>query len=98
MARVAVSVNLAELLMDGRFGAVMRSAEAGYDMVIADTAPVLEVTDAAVVGQHAGISLVVAQAELNTVKEIIKTNCKLELVDVTTCYTVLNMDWRGRDL
>lgn len=98
LTRGAVPVNPAELLMDGRFGAVMRSAEAGYDMVIADTAPVLEVTDAAVVGQHAGISLVVAQAELNTVKEIIKTNCKLELVDVTTCYTVLNMDWRGRDL
>lgn len=90
LTRGALPANPAELLMHGRFGAVMRSAETGYDLVIADTAPVLEVTDAAVAGRNADISLVVAQAELSTVREVKETVCRLELVGITTCYAVLN--------
>ena len=90
LTRGAISANPAELLMHGRFGALMRSAETGYDLVIADTASVLEVTDAAVAGRNADISLVVAQTELSTVREVKEAICRLESVGITTCYAVLN--------
>ena len=46
--------NPSELLMDNRFNELLAHASQRYDYVILDTPPVLAVTDAVIIGQHAG--------------------------------------------
>ncbi|HDZ2350002.1 TPA: polysaccharide biosynthesis tyrosine autokinase, partial [Klebsiella pneumoniae] len=62
--------NPAELLMHRRFGELLNWASENYDIVVLDTPPILAVTDAAVIGNYAGTTLMVARFELNTAKEI----------------------------
>lgn len=62
--------NPAELLMHKRFGELLDWANNHYDLVIVDTPPILAVTDAAVIGNYAGTTLLVARFEQNTAKEI----------------------------
>lgn len=62
--------NPAELLMHRRFGELLNWASENYDIVVLDTTPILAVTDAAVIGNYAGTTLMVARFELNTAKEI----------------------------
>lgn len=62
--------NPAELLMHRNFGELISWASKNYDIVILDTPPILAVTDAAVIGNYAGTTLLVARFELNTAKEI----------------------------
>ncbi|HBZ1887570.1 TPA: polysaccharide biosynthesis tyrosine autokinase [Klebsiella pneumoniae] len=62
--------NPAELLMHRRFGELLNWASENYDIVVLDTPPILVVTDAAVIGNYAGTTLMVARFELNTAKEI----------------------------
>ncbi|HAT1694123.1 TPA: polysaccharide biosynthesis tyrosine autokinase, partial [Raoultella planticola] len=62
--------NPAELLMHKRFGELISWASKNYDMVILDTPPILAVTDAAIIGNYVGTTLLVARFELNTSKEI----------------------------
>ncbi len=68
--RGMVPPNPAELLMHKRFGELMSWADQNYDMVILDTPPILAVTDAAIIGNYAGTTLLVSRFELNTAKEI----------------------------
>lgn len=51
-------------------GEFLNWANEHYDMVILDTPPILAVTDAAVIGNYAGTTLLVARFELNTTKEM----------------------------
>ncbi|MCD6613760.1 polysaccharide biosynthesis tyrosine autokinase [Klebsiella quasipneumoniae subsp. similipneumoniae] len=62
--------NPAELLMHRRFSELLNWASENYDIVVLDTPPILAVTDAAVIGNYAGTTLLVARFELNTAKEI----------------------------
>ena len=62
--------NPSELLMHLRFSELMVWASANYDMVVIDTPPILAVTDAAVVGAHAGTTLMVGRFEKSVVKEV----------------------------
>lgn len=62
--------NPAELLMHKRFGELIDWANNHFDLVIVDTPPILAVTDAAVIGNYAGTTLLVARFEQNTAKEI----------------------------
>ncbi|WP_394167734.1 polysaccharide biosynthesis tyrosine autokinase [Photobacterium piscicola] len=62
--------NPSELLMHPRFSELMVWASANYDMVVIDTPPILAVTDAAVVGAHAGTTLMVGRFEQSVVKEV----------------------------
>ena len=62
--------NPSELLMHLRFSELMEWASANYDMVVIDTPPILAVTDAAVVGAHAGTTLMVGRFEKSVVKEV----------------------------
>lgn len=62
--------NPSELLMHKRFAELINWASENYDIVVLDTPPILAVTDPAVIGHYAGITLLVARFELNTVKEI----------------------------
>lgn len=68
--RGIVPPNPAELLMHRRFGELISWASVHYDIVVLDTPPILVVTDAAIVGNYAGTTLLVARFEVNTAKEI----------------------------
>ncbi|HGX3119990.1 polysaccharide biosynthesis tyrosine autokinase [Klebsiella pneumoniae] len=70
ISRGMIPPNPAELLMHQRMGEFLNWANEHYDMVILDTPPILVVTDAAVIGNYAGTTLLVARFELNTTKEM----------------------------
>lgn len=68
--RGQVPPNPSELLMSERFGELIKWASSHYDLVLIDTPPILAVTDAAIVGRHAGTTLMVARYAVNTLKEV----------------------------
>jgi tyrosine-protein kinase Etk/Wzc len=68
--RGQIPPNPAELLMHARFKALMERLSAEYDLVLVDTPPILAVTDAAIIGQQAGTSLIVARYGMNSAKEV----------------------------
>lgn len=68
--RGIVPPNPAELLMHKRFGELLKWANENYDLVILDTPSILAVTDAAIIGNYSGTTLLVARFELNSPKEI----------------------------
>lgn len=68
--RGQVPPNPSELLMSERFAQLLAWASEHYDLVLIDTPPVLAVTDAAIVGRHAGTTLMVARYAVNTFKEV----------------------------
>ncbi|MCG8392820.1 MAG: polysaccharide biosynthesis tyrosine autokinase [Pseudomonadales bacterium] len=68
--RGQIPPNPSELLMHSRFEALMESLSNQYDIVLVDTPPILAVTDAAIVGQLAGSSLIVTRFGVNSVKEV----------------------------
>ena len=68
--RGQVPPNPSELLMHNRFKSLMESLSDQYDIVLVDTPPILAVTDAAIVGQLAGSSLIVTRFGVNSVKEV----------------------------
>ncbi|HBR1085694.1 TPA: polysaccharide biosynthesis tyrosine autokinase [Klebsiella pneumoniae] len=70
ISRGKVPPNPAELLMHKRLGEIITWASQHYDIVILDTPPILAVTDAAIIGNYAGTTLLVARFEENTTKEI----------------------------
>ncbi|HBX5877555.1 polysaccharide biosynthesis tyrosine autokinase [Klebsiella pneumoniae] len=70
ISRGMIPPNPAELLMHQRMGEFLNWANEHYDMVILDIPPILAVTDAAVIGNYAGTTLLVARFELNTTKEM----------------------------
>ena len=62
--------NPSELLNSARFYELLQQLIPYYDHIIIDTAPVLAVTDAIIVSQHAGINLVVARYAKTQMKEL----------------------------
>lgn len=68
--RGQIPPNPSELLMHARFKALMERLSAEYDLVLVDTPPILAVTDAAIIGQQAGTSLIVARYGMNSAKEV----------------------------
>ncbi|MCQ6261992.1 polysaccharide biosynthesis tyrosine autokinase [Alcanivorax sp. MM125-6] len=68
--RGKVPPNPAELLMHPRFKELMEHLSEQYDLVLVDTPPILAVTDAAIIGQLAGTSLIVTRFGQNSVKEV----------------------------
>jgi len=70
IARGKIPPNPSELLMNARFTALLEQLKPLYDLVIVDTPPILAVTDAAIIGHHAGTSLLVVRFGLNQAREI----------------------------
>ncbi|SWN60974.1 polysaccharide biosynthesis tyrosine autokinase [Klebsiella pneumoniae] len=70
ISRGIVPPNPAELLMHKRLQELLTWANQNYDLVIMDTPPILAVTDAAIIGNYVGTTLLVARFEQNTTKEI----------------------------
>lgn len=88
--RGMVPPNPAELLMHRRFGELVTWASTHYDIVILDTPPILAVTDAAIIGNYAGTTLLVARFETNTSKEIEVSVKRLEQSGVVVKGCILN--------
>ncbi len=70
ISRGNIPPNPAELLMHERFGKLLEWANNEYDLVVIDTPLILAVTDAAIIGNYSGTTLLVARFEMNTPKEI----------------------------
>lgn len=62
--------NPSELLMGRHFSELLDWATESYDLVIIDSPPILAVTDPAIIGRHAGTTLMVVGFEKNTTKEV----------------------------
>lgn len=70
VSRGAIPPNPSELLMHPRLKALLDWASEHYDFVLVDSPPILAVTDAAIIGQHAGTSLLVARFAKTALKEV----------------------------
>jgi len=62
--------NPSELLARSGFGQMLASLELQYDMVIIDTPPFLPVTDAAIIANQAGVTLLVLRSGMQTKQEL----------------------------
>lgn len=62
--------NPAELLMHPRFGELLKELSSAYDLVLVDCPPIMAVTDAAIVGRHAGTNLLLVKAGAHSMPEI----------------------------
>ena len=92
--RGVVPSNPSELLMSERFAELIAWASKSYDLVLIDTPPILAVTDAAVVGRHAGTTLMVARYAVNTLKEVETSLSRFEQNGVTVRGVILNSIFR----
>lgn len=90
VCRGAVPPNPSELLMHPRFKVLLDWASEHYDFVIIDSPPILAVTDAAIVGQHVGASLLVARFAKTAVKEVEVAIRRFEQNGVTIKGILLN--------
>jgi tyrosine-protein kinase Etk/Wzc len=68
--RGGLPANPAELLMHRNFSKLLADVSEQYELVIIDTPPVLAVTDASIIGNHAGTSLMVVRFGLTGVREL----------------------------
>jgi len=62
--------NPSELLMHQRFEGLLSELGELFDTIIIDAPPVLAVSDAAIIGRHAGATLLVARAGKHPIKEL----------------------------
>lgn len=92
--RGQVPPNPSELLMSERFSELMSWASANYDLILIDTPPILAVTDAAIVGRHAGTTLMVARYAVNTLKEVETSLSRFEQNGIDVKGVILNSIFR----
>jgi tyrosine-protein kinase Etk/Wzc len=70
IARGKIPPNPSELLMNARFSALLDHFKQMFDLIIIDTPPILAVTDAAIIGHHAGTALLVVRFGVNQAREV----------------------------
>lgn len=90
ITRGTIPPNPSELLMSKRFEEFLAAVSVDFDFVIVDTPPLLAVTDAAIVGRHAGTSILVARHGENPLKEIEQTKRRFEQNGITIRGVILN--------
>lgn len=90
LASGPVPPNPSELLGTPEMEQALREAVAKYDYVVIDTAPLLAVTDAAVLSQMAGGTLVVAQSEQVRKPQLSAAIEKLDAVEARILGVLLN--------
>jgi len=79
VTRGQIPPNPSELLMSEHFTAFIEHASKDFDLVIIDTPPILAVTDAAIIGNQAGTSLMLARYDMSPLKEIITAANRFDL-------------------
>jgi len=86
--------NPSELLLHARFASALEVISPQFDYVIIDSPPILAVTDAAIIGQFAGATLLVVKAGMHPLQEIEQSAKRLRQAGVNLCGVVFN-DMRG---
>jgi tyrosine-protein kinase Etk/Wzc len=86
----AIPPNPSELLVHQRFVELLRELSSIFDHVLIDTPPVLAVTDASVIGRHAGITLIVLKAGQHPLRMIEDTINRLSRSGVTVRGSLFN--------
>ncbi|WP_272672285.1 MULTISPECIES: polysaccharide biosynthesis tyrosine autokinase [unclassified Providencia] len=79
-----------ELLMSERFKRLLDTVKGQYDIVVIDTAPILAITDSAIIGKYVGISLLIAYYGVNTVKDIELSLKRFKQNDIEITGVILN--------
>ncbi|MGP5709256.1 polysaccharide biosynthesis tyrosine autokinase [Brachybacterium alimentarium] len=90
LAAGPIPPNPSELLGSKNMEAVLTVAQASYDFIVIDTAPLLAVTDAVVLSRHVGGTVVVAQSERVRRPQLAQSLEKLDAVDARLLGIVLN--------
>jgi tyrosine-protein kinase Etk/Wzc len=67
----SIPPNPSELLVSDRFERILSELSTRYDLLLVDTAPILPVTDAALIGRHAATTLLVLRAGAHPAREIL---------------------------
>lgn len=88
--RGKAAISPSELLMSEQFEKLLARVSEEYDIVIVDTPPILAVTDAAIVGRHAGTSLLVTRFGMNPLDEIEQTRRRFELNGINIKGVIFN--------
>nr|ELR5114729.1 polysaccharide biosynthesis tyrosine autokinase [Providencia stuartii] len=79
-----------ELLMGERFKRLLDTVKGQYDIVVIDTAPILAITDSAIIGKYVGISLLIAYYGVNTVKDVELSLKRFKQNDIEITGVILN--------
>jgi tyrosine-protein kinase Etk/Wzc len=79
----SVAPNPAELLMSNQFEKLLDELSSRYDIVVIDTPPILAVTDAALIGRHAGTTLLVARHGYHPMPELVEAAARLRNAGAT---------------
>ncbi|MDH2378040.1 polysaccharide biosynthesis tyrosine autokinase [Providencia rettgeri] len=79
-----------ELLMSERFKRLLDTVKGQYDIVVIDTAPILAITDSAIIGKYVGTSLLIAYYGVNTVKDIELSLKRFKQNDIEITSVILN--------
>lgn len=82
--------NPSELLDGRRFDELLAAANEDYDLVLIDAPPVLAVADAAIIGQHVGMSMLVVRHLNTTTAEIQSAQKGLSTSGVRLSGAILN--------
>ncbi|MEM5387317.1 polysaccharide biosynthesis tyrosine autokinase [Paraburkholderia phymatum] len=82
--------NPAELLMSKNFSHCLHEFETRYDVILIDTPPVLAVTDASLVGEHAGVSFLVMRSGMHRSAEIADAIKRLKVAGIDLKGGILN--------
>jgi len=91
----ALPPNPAELLLSAKVADMMSKLSQMFDTVIIDTPPVLAVTDAVVIGRHAGTTLLVLKAGEHSLRMIEDSIRRLHVAGVAVRGTIFNQVGRG---
>lgn len=79
-----------ELLMGERFKRLLDAVKGQYDIVVIDTAPILAITDSAIIGKYVGTSLLIAYYGVNTVKDVELSLKRFKQNDIEITGVILN--------
>ena len=90
VSRGSAPPNPSELLMQPRFTDFLEYLSGEFDLVIIDTPPILAVTDAAIIGNQVGTTLMVVRFDVNTPKEVDIARTRLASAGVPLKGTILN--------
>ncbi|GAB3376516.1 polysaccharide biosynthesis tyrosine autokinase [Spongiibacter taiwanensis] len=90
ITRGIVPPNPSELLMSQGLTDLLNTVKDQFDLVIVDTPPIMAVTDAAIVGRHCGVTMLVTRFGLNPVKELEVTKQRFEQNGIAVKGVVLN--------
>lgn len=82
--------NPSELLHHERFASALEGLASEYDYVLLDSSPVLAVTDPAIIGSVAGVTLLVVKAGEQPLREIEEAAKRLRQAGANICGVVFN--------